>query len=136
MSEERVIEFLKHHHHAILATTRANGDAQLSPVLAVADDDGRILISTREGAIKTKNARKRPRAAVCIFTDRFFGEFVQVTGPVEIISLPNAMELLVDYYRRAAGEHDNWSEYRAAMQQERRCILRVTPEVVGPTVQG
>lgn len=136
MDTKAVIEFLRAHHHAVLATTRASGDAQLSPVVAVADDAGRVLISTRETAMKTRNVRRRPRASLCVLPDGFFGEWMQITGPVEVVSLPDAMELLVDYYRRASGEHADWNEYRAAMVQERRCILRLTPESVGPTISG
>lgn len=136
MNATDVIEFLRSHHHAVLATRRPSGDAQLSPVLAVADDTGRVMISTRETAVKTRHLRRTPRASVCLLRDEFFGEWMQVTGPVEIVSLPDAMDLLVDYYRRAAGEHADWDDYRAAMRRERRCIVLLTPEEVGPTVSG
>ena len=128
--------FIRRHHHAILATRRANGDAQQSPVLVVADDDGRLLISTREPAVKVRNLRRHPHASICVLSERFFGDWVQVTGTVEIVSLPEAMDLLVDYYRRAAGEHEDWDEYRAAMRRERRCVLVLTPEEAGPNVSG
>ncbi len=136
MDASRIADFVTTNHHAVLATKRASGDAQLSPVLVVADEAGRILISTRETAVKTRNLRRTPRATVCVLRDSFFGEWMQVTGPVEIISLPSAMDLLVEYYRRAAGEHENWDEYRAAMERERRCIVVLTPEEIGPTVSG
>jgi hypothetical protein len=71
-----------------------------------------------------------------VFTDGFFGEWVQVDGEAEIISLPEAMDLLVDYYRRAAGEHEDWDEYRAAMTRDRRVIVRITITRAGPDVSG
>jgi PPOX class probable F420-dependent enzyme len=129
-------DFLRVHHRAVLATSRADGRPQLSPVLCVADSDGRILISTRETALKTRNARRDGHASLCVFTDGFFGEWVQVEGDAEVISLPAAMELLVDYYRRVAGEHSDWADYRAAMERDRRVILRVTPTRAGPDVSG
>jgi hypothetical protein len=46
------------------------------------------------------------------------------------------MEGLVDYYRRVAGEHPDWDDYRAAMIREQRVLLRVTIERVGPTRSG
>jgi len=61
-------------------------------------------------------------------TDSFFGGWVQVDGTAEIASLPEAMELLVDYYRRLAGEHPNWDEYRERMQEEQRCLIRIQIE--------
>jgi hypothetical protein len=71
-----------------------------------------------------------------VFTDAFFGDWVQVEGTAEIVSLPDAMDLLVDYYRRASGEHDDWDAYRAAMQRDRRVIIRFVIERAGPTVSG
>ena len=129
-------DFLRSHHRAVLATTRADGRPQLSPVLCVADDKGRVLISTRETAVKTRNLRRNPRASLCVFTDGFFGEWVQVDGDAVIISLPAAMDLLVDYYRRVAGEHSDWADYRAAMVRDRRVIVRITPTHAGPDVSG
>ena len=136
MDISEALDFVRRHSHGVLATRRRSGDAQQSPVLAVADDAGRVLISTRETSVKVRNLRRTPRASLCQVTDRFFGPWVQITGPVEIVSLPEAMDLLVDYYRRAAGEHEDWDEYRAAMVAERRCVLVLTPEEAGPTVSG
>ena len=95
-----------------------------------------MLISTRETALKTKNLRRRPQASLCVFTDSFFGEWVQVEGDVEIIALPVAMDLLVDYYRRISGEHPDWDDYRAAMVRDQRVIVRSTMTHAGPDVSG
>ena len=97
----------------------------MSPVLVAVDDDGRILISTRETAVKVRNVRRDGRIWLCVLPDGFFGRWVQVEGHVEVLSLPEAMDGLVDYYRRVAGEHDDWDDYRLAMQRERRVLLRV-----------
>ena len=129
-------EFLRTHHRAVLATTRRDGRPQMSPVLATVDDEGRVLISTREGAIKTRNARRDPRVSLCVLNDGFFGEWVQAEGSAEIVSLPAAMELLVDYYRRVAGEHPDWADYRAAMERDKRVIIRVTITSAGPDISG
>jgi len=129
-------EFLRAHHRAVLATSRSDGMPQLSPVTCTVDDEGRVLISTRETAVKTKNLRHRPRASLCVFTDTFFGQWVQVEGNAELISLPDAMDLLVDYYRRVSGEHSDWDDYRAAMIRDRRVIVRITITRAGPDVSG
>jgi len=132
----RAADFLRAHHRAVLATSRSDGMPQLSPVTCTVDDEGRVLISTRETAVKTKNLRRRPRASLCVFTDTFFGEWVQVEGDVELISLPDAMDLLVEYYRRVSGEHPDWDDYRAAMIRDRRVIVRITITRAGPDVSG
>lgn len=136
MDTETALDFVRTNHHAVLATRRRSGDAQQSPVLAVATGAGRVLMSTRETAVKVRNLRRVPRASVCVLSPAFFGQWVHITGPVEIVSLPEAMDLLIEYYRLAAGEHENWDEYRAAMQREQRCVLVLTPEEVGPTISG
>ena len=136
MAHETALEFLRSNKRAVLATYRRDGQAQLSPVLAAVDDESRVVISTREGAVKTRNLRRNPRAGVCALSDRFFGAWYSVEGNVEILSLPEALEPLVDYYRGVAGEHPDWKEYREAMVREQRVLLRLTVDRSGPTTQG
>jgi PPOX class probable F420-dependent enzyme len=129
-------DFVRTHHRAVLATSRRDGTPQLSPVAAAVDDAGRVVVSSRETAYKTKNLRRDPRAWLCVMTDGFFGPWVQVEGSVEVLSLPDAMEPLVDYYRAVAGEHPDWDDYRSAMESEQRCLLRVTLLRAGPDRSG
>ncbi len=136
MSAERARQFLRAHHRAVLATMRRDGRPQMSPVVCAVDDEGRILISTRETAVKTRNLRRDPYASICAFTDPFFGDWIQAEGTAEVISLPDAMDLLVDYYRLVSGEHPDWSDYRAAMARDRRVMIRVTLSRTGPSISG
>ena len=136
MEISRAAAFVRAHHRAVLATVRADGRPQLSPVTVAADDEDRVLISTRETAVKAKNLARDPRASLCVMTDRFFGEWVQAEGTAELIHLPDAMELLEDYYRRVSGEHPDWPDYRAAMRRERRLVLRITLSRAGPDTSG
>jgi len=136
MDLERAREFMRVHHRAVLATTRSDGRPQLSPVTVGVSGNGRVLVSTRETAIKTMNLALDPRASLCVLTDRFFGEWIQAEGTAEIIHLPDAMDLLVDYYRRVAGEHPDWDDYRAAMQRDRRVIVAITLTRAGPDRSG
>ena len=53
-----------------------------------------------------------------------------------MVSLPDAMEPLVDYYRRISGEHPDWPDYRATMERDHRVLIRITVERAGPTVTG
>ena len=132
----RAADFLRAHHRAVVATSRSDGRPQLSPVTCTVDDENRVLISTRETALKTRNLRRRPQASLCVFTDNFFGEWVQVEGDVEIIPLPDAMDLLVEYYRSISGEHPDWDDYRAAMVRDQRVIVRITITRAGPDASG
>jgi hypothetical protein len=42
----------------------------------------------------------------------------------------------VDDYRRLAGEHPDWDDYRRAMTADRRARIRITIERAGPDRQG
>lgn len=136
MDTAEALDFLRANHRAVMATTKADGSTQMSPITVGVDRQGRVVVSTRETAYKVRHLRALPYAAVCAFTDGFFGPWVQVEGPVEIVSLPEAMEPLVEYYRDISGEHPDWDDYRAAMERDQRVILRMTVERAGPNASG
>lgn len=57
-------------------------------------------------------------------------------GPAEVLDLPDAVEPLVEYFRSISGEHPNWDEYRTAMLDQGKCLIRVTPQRWGPVATG
>jgi PPOX class probable F420-dependent enzyme len=135
MDLDQARDFARSHHRAVLATRSARG-IQQSPVLVGVDGEGRLTVSSRETAYKTRNLRVDPWAQLCVLPDGFFGDWVYVEGEAEVVSLPEAMEPLVEYYRGISGEADDWDEYRAGMERERRVIIRVVPRRAGPDRQG
>jgi PPOX class probable F420-dependent enzyme len=136
MDVDAALEFIASQHHAVLATLKADGTPQLSPVTVGVDDDGRAVISTRQAAYKVRNIRRDPRVWLCALPDGFFGRWLQIEGTAEVLDLPAAMEPLVDYYRRISGEHPDWDDYRAAMERDNRVVVRITITKTGPTVSG
>lgn len=136
METDEALAFIRENPRAILATRKRDGSPQLSPVLAAVDDEGRLVISSRETAYKAKNLRRDPRASLCFLNEGFFGRWIQVDGTAEIVSLPDAMEPLVDYYRRLSGEHPDWNDYRASMERDKRLVIRVAIERAGPERSG
>ena len=131
------MEFLKNHHLGVLATRRKSGELQMSPVTVALDNRGHAIISSRETAYKVKNLRRDPHAALCAFTSSFHGEgWVQVNGSAEIVSLPHALDTLVHLQRQVYGEHKSWPEFHERMAREKRVIIRITIENVGPKVRG
>jgi PPOX class probable F420-dependent enzyme len=136
MDLEHARAFIRQNHHAVLATMRADARPQLSPVVCALDDEGFVVVSTRETAYKTRNIERDPRVSVCVVSDGFFGEWVQVDGHATIVRLPEALDGLVDYYRRVSGEHPDWDDYRNAMGRERRVLVRIALERAGPTKSG
>jgi PPOX class probable F420-dependent enzyme len=136
MDTDKAVGFVKENARAILSTHRTDGSPQMSPILVAVDDEARLLISSRETAYKTKNVRRDPRVSMIHLNDGFFGDWVQTDGTAEVVPLPDAMDLLVDYYRRLSGEHQDWDDYRAAMEREKRLVIRVTIDRAGPDRSG
>jgi PPOX class probable F420-dependent enzyme len=132
----RARDFVREHHRAVMITRHADGRPQTSPVLCAVDDAGRIVVSTRETAAKTRNLLRDPRVTFCVINDAFFGEWAQIDGEAEVVHLPRAMEPLIDYYRKISGEHPDWDDYRAAMERDRRVVIRATITQAGPDVHG
>jgi PPOX class probable F420-dependent enzyme len=135
MDLDQAREFVRTHHRAVLATRSRTGVHQ-TPVLVGLDGEGLLTVSSRETAFKTKHVRADPWVQLCVTQDSFFGEWVYVEGEAEVVSLPEAMEPLVEYYRGIAGEAEDWDDYRAGMERERRVIIRITPTKAGPDRQG
>ena len=129
-------QFLREHENAVLATWRRDGRLQMSPVTVGLDAAWRAISSSRETAYKVRNLRRDPRAALCVFVEAFTGPWIQIEGTAEVVFLPEAMEPLIDYYRRLAGEHPDWEDYRRAMTADRRALIRITIERAGPDRQG
>jgi PPOX class probable F420-dependent enzyme len=97
------------------------------------DLQGRVIMTSRGTTYKVKHIRRDPRVSMLIFGEQYSGsKFVQIHGSAEIIDQPEAMDTLVYWYKTVRGEHKNWDEYKKQMQDEKRVIIRVTIEKVGP----
>src|SRR5438270_543064 len=136
MDIEEARQFLRDNHNAVVCTLRQSGEPAMSPITLGVDDEGFAVISSRETAFKVKHLRRDPRAWLCSLTKQFYWEWLLITGRATIVSLPEAMDGLVDYYRRSSGEHPDWDDYRRAMERDQRVLIRVAIEKVGPQQQG
>ncbi|MER7013534.1 PPOX class F420-dependent oxidoreductase [Saccharopolyspora sp. NPDC000359] len=131
-----LLDFVRPRHRAILLTTRGDGRPQGSPLTCGVDDAGRLVMSTYPERAKTRNAKRDPRVSVVVLSDDWNGPWVQVDGTAEVIDAPDSVEPLVEYFRNIAGEHPDWDEYRAAMREQGKSLIRVTPERWGPIATG
>ena len=120
---------------AVLANRRPGG-IQQTPVLVNVDAEGRAIISSRETAYKVINLRRDPWAQLCVFTERFFGKWIYAEGEAEVLSLPEAMDPLIDYYKRFPDENPDWDDYRERMRRQKRVLIRIAIERAGPDRQG
>ena len=136
VDRDDLTEFLRPRHHMILLTWRRDGGVQGSPVTAGVDGEGRIVVATYPERAKAANVARRPRASVIVLSEEFNGPWVQVDGDAELITLPDAVEPLVDYFRAISGEHSDWTEYRQAMVDQGKALIRITPTRWGPVATG
>jgi PPOX class probable F420-dependent enzyme len=131
-----VRDFLARRRNYVLATRRADGRPQLSPVTGAQAPDGRLLVASYPGRAKTRNLLRDPSCSVLVLSDDFGGEWLQVDGTAEVLTGEAGVEALVEYYRAAAGEHPDWDEYRQAMRDRDKVCLAVTPTRWGPVATG
>jgi PPOX class probable F420-dependent enzyme len=136
VERDELLEFVRPRHRGILVTTRRDGRPQLSPVSMGVDSEGRVVVSTYPERAKTRNARRRSEGSVCVLSEDFDGEWVQLDGSLEVLDQPAALDALVDYYRSISGEHPDWDEYRTAMQRQGKVLLRLTIQRWGPISRG
>ena len=128
------LDFISTNRNGILIALKSNGRPQSSNIaytMGAGDDAGKILISVTDGRAKTKNLRRDPRASLHVNRDDFWA-YVVIEADVELTTVATTpsdgtVDQLVDYYRSVAGEHDNWDEYRQAMVDDARLILKLTP---------
>lgn len=131
-----LLDFVRPRHRMLLITRRADGGPQASPVSGGVDAAGRLVISTYPSRAKTRNARSRPAVSVVVLSDDWNGAWVQVDGTCEVIDVPDSVEPLVDYYRAISGEHPDWADYRRAMLDQGKSLLRITPTRWSPIATG
>ena len=125
------IEFVRDKRNGMLITEKSDGRPQSSNIAFRVDDDDRIVISVTDSRAKTRNLRRTPTASLHVNRDDFWA-YAVIEADVELTPVAAApdddtVERLVEYYRAVAGEHDDWDEYRAAMVEEGRLLLLLSP---------
>lgn len=136
VSLDELLEFARPRHNFVLVTARRDGSPQLSPVTGGVDQQGRLVISSYPRRAKSRNARRHPDVSILVLSDDFGDAWVQVDGTCEVLDLPEALDAFVDYFRCISGEHPDWDEYRQAMLDQGKCLIRVTPTSWGPVATG
>jgi PPOX class probable F420-dependent enzyme len=131
MDLDHALAFARERSRGVLATVKADGRPQLSNIMYALGDDGLIRISVTADRAKTANLRRDPRASLHVTTDDFWA-YVVVEGDVELTPVAGApddatVEELIELYRHLQGEHDDWDDYRRAMVDDRRLVVRLRP---------
>ena len=130
-----LVEFSAGKHQLVLATTRRDGRPQLSLVTGVVTAAGEVLVSTYPQRAKARNIRRDPHVSVLVMGG-FDGAWVQIDGDAEVVDMPDAADGLVEYFRAISGEHPDWDEYRQAMADQGKSLIRVRSTRWGPIATG
>ena len=128
--DDKLLALLADNSLGVLATIKGDGRPQLSNVTYHFDPRAlAIEISITEPRAKTRNLRRDPRASLLVSSDD--GWSYAVAEGDAVLSSPaaapddDAVEALVNLYRKIAGEHPDWDDYRQAMVVDRRVLLRL-----------
>ena len=126
------LDHLRDRREGVLITLKADGRPQVSNIVFRLADDGLIRISVTADRAKTHNARRDPRVSLHVDGDSFWS-YAVIEGTAELSDVAAApddatVDELVGLYRSLAGEHDDWDDYRRAMVDDRRLVLRIHPE--------
>ncbi len=136
VDRDGLLDFVRPRHTGVLVTHRRDGSPQMSPVTMGVSDAGAVLVASYPERAKVRNARRDPRGSMCVLSEDFGGAWVQVDGTLEVVDLPDAIEPLVEYFRSISGEHPDWDEYRQAMVDQGKCLIRLHVERWGPIATG
>jgi len=132
-------DFASSRSRGVLSTIRRDGRPQLSNVMYVADG-ATFEISVTDARAKTRNLRRDPRAVLYVPGDDFWN-FVVLDGTVTLTDVAGSVDdevvaQLVEYYRRGAGEHPDWEDYRTTMVREGRLLVRFRASSAYGMLQG
>lgn len=131
-----LLAFVRPRHRHLLITRRHDGTPQASPVTGGVDDAGRIVIATYPERAKTRNARRDEHVSVVVLSDEWNDAWMQIYGTAEVLDVPEALDAFVEYFRNISGEHSDWDEYRQAMIDQGKSLIRITPTSWGPISTG
>ena len=125
------LDYARARNRGVLITLKADGRPQASNIMYGVDADGLVRISATADRAKAANARRDPRVSLHVTSDDFWS-YVVLEGDADVTPTAAApddatVDELVDLYRSLQGEHPDWDEYRQAMVDDRRLVIRIRP---------
>lgn len=125
------LDYARQRQRGVLLTLKADGRPQASNIMYAVGDDGVIRISATADRAKSANARRDPRVSLHVTAEDFWS-YVVIDGDADVTPTAASpddatVEELVELYRSLQGEHENWDDYRRAMVDDRRLVIRIHP---------
>ncbi len=120
----------------VLATIKGDGRPQLSNINFHLDPEALLArVSVVDGRAKVANIRREPRTSLLVSSEDGWS-YAVLEGTADLTPVARepddaTVDELVEVYRLIRGEdHPDWDEYRTAMVDDRRLVLRLTVEHV------
>ncbi|MFN8018068.1 MAG: PPOX class F420-dependent oxidoreductase [Acidimicrobiales bacterium] len=125
------LDYARARNRGVLITLKADGRPQASNIMYGVDAEGVVRISATADRAKAANARRDPRISLHITSDDFWS-YVVLEGDADVTPTAAApddatVDELVELYRSLQGEHEDWDDYRRAMVDDRRLVIRLRP---------
>ena len=137
MKISEVQDFLVNNHRGVLVARKKNGYPQITLVTPSVDTAGRVVISARKNTYKVKNISRDPRVSLLVMGEEFSGsKYFQIEGRAKVIALPEAKNLLMDFYKQTLGDQMNPKKTHKKIVDENRVLIRIEIEGVGPQNLG
>jgi len=132
MEISEALEAARARQQSVLTTIKRDGLPQLSNVVHAVGEDGLIRVSITATRAKYHNLRRTPWAALHVNGQDFWSYAVLECDAQlsDVAADPHdaAADELVALYPAVAGkDHPDWEEYRRAMVDDRRVVLRLRP---------
>jgi PPOX class probable F420-dependent enzyme len=109
-----------------LSTVMPDGSPQVTPLWVELSSDGKILLNTQEGRVKTNNMHRDPRVALAAHDVSNPYHYVTARGRVTDISTEGAAEL----NDRLAKKYMGVERYPFDHPGEVRVVVTITPEQI------
>jgi PPOX class probable F420-dependent enzyme len=131
MSAEQIAEFLAPPRHAIIATNRAAGPPQVTPVWYIYEA-GRMYISAGVEAVKVRQLRRDPQVTICVDGGHPDARYVILQGEMTIIEPGDPQQeamrwrIIRRYYEDEAAAR----RYYESLRDSPSVLLVLTPSKV------
>jgi PPOX class probable F420-dependent enzyme len=121
---ERMLDFIKEHHSAIVVTVRKDGSSHTARVTAGVVD-GKVWISGTQTRVRTKHVRANPQGSLAVFADD--GRWLGIEARIKIIEDPDVPQKLLALQRSSGREPEDVDAFVQTMVEQQRLIFEFEP---------
>ena len=131
MTKAQIEAFLAPPRHAIVATNRADGPPQVTPVWYLYDE-GKLYISAGAGTVKVQKLRRDPRVTICVDGGHPDARYVILQGTVTILEPNDPLQEQMRWriIRHYYDTEEEAQRYYATIRDSLSVLIVLTPEKI------